>query len=151
MPPLQPFTRCYIVMGWGTSYELLRFCDDVPGRKIIKIIKNKHIRKERLILAGGLVRFQSIMMEKGERNSWWTENPGMTHGPGSGKRPESGGGLNLQRPVPSDLSAPNRTYLIKNPKVSKVFLSTEEQVFNTGPCKRTFQLQTVTSVYYSLE
>lgn len=55
----------------------------------------------------------------------------MIHGPESRERPESGDGLNFQRPVPRDLFPPAGTHLMKDPQASKILPSSEEQAFNT--------------------
>lgn len=53
-------------------------------------------------------------------------NPGVIHGPGSRKGPESGDGLSFQGPVPSDLFPPARTHLTKDPQAPKIVPSAEK-------------------------
>ena len=48
-----------------------------------------------------------------------------------GKSSESGLRLNLQRPVSSDLFAPARAHLLKDPQASKILPSTKEHAFKT--------------------
>lgn len=74
-------------------------------------------------------------------------NPGVIHGPGSRKRPESGDGLSFQGPVPSDLFPPARTHLTKDPQAPKIVLSAEKHFQNTS-LSGTFQLH---SPKYSFE